>query len=608
MYLKLTNPGQTWVLDIEANGLQPTVIHCVCVKNILTEQEETFLTKEDFDAFLRENEECVFIGHNALSYDIYWLNTLWASGIAYTRVIDTLVLSYLFNPQLEGGHSLDSWGQRLGFAKGGHSDWEKLTEAMLLYCKNDVELTRRVYRALSNKLNSLKFSEKSAEIEHKIRVIIDEQSRHGFWFDRERATDFRNKLLRDQSDLAEQIHNLFPPRRTEVARYTFRRTKDGSPFASYERHLQKHNDVVVDEESGTYACYDLVPFNLGSPKQRVDRLLELGWEPTKFTEKGFPKVDEDALVAFAETSGRKEVNALAEWLVLQGRASMVTTWLENLGDDSRIHGRVNSCGASTRRMTHSAPNTANIPSSHKAKYGKECRSFWGVDPNSNVGKLALVGYDAAGLETAGLCHYLNNSAATDILLRPKPDDIHTANARRLTEALGRPVDREWGAKTCWYAWLYGAYPTKLGSIVKGSAKDGDVVVETFFRNVPGLKGLIDEVQYEFKSNRGRLATIDGGFVICPAVNAALNYRVQSAGAIVMKVASILLDEEAKKLGLTVHKVGDIHDEGQLECLADEADQVGLLAVDCISRAGRELGFRVPLTGDYKVGANWSETH
>lgn len=611
MYLKLTNPGQTWVLDIEANGLTPSVIWCVCLKNIHTEEERTFLTREAFEQFLRDNPDCVFIGHNIISYDAYHLNRLWDAGIAYTSLVDTLVLSYLFNPQLEGGHSLEAWGFRLGFKKGAHTDWEQFSEEMLLYCKNDVELTRRVYRALSNKLNSLKFSEKSAEIEHKIRVIIDEQSRHGFWFDRERATDFRNKLLRDQSDLAEQIHNLFPPRRTEVAKYSFRRTKDGSPFASYERHLQKHHDVVLDEEAGVYTCFDLVPFNLGSPKQRVDRLLELGWEPTKFTEKGFPKVDEDALVAFAEASGRREVAALAEWLVLQGRASMVTTWLENLGDDSRIHGRVNSCGAATRRMTHSAPNTANIPSSHKAKYGKECRAFWGVEPGKG---LRLVGYDAAGLETAGLCHYLNSTAATEILLRPKPDDIHTANAQRLSDALGWAVDREWGAKTGWYAWLYGAYEPKLGNIVGGTKHGmsdkaaGAIVIDTFFRNVPGLKGLIDEVQYEFKSNRGRLATIDGGSVICPAINAALNYRVQSLGAILMKEASIILDTRAKEAGIDFHKVGDIHDEGQLECREDQAEQLGMLAVDSISAAGVSLGLRVPVTGDFKIGKNWSETH
>jgi DNA polymerase-1 len=231
--------------------------------------------------------------------------------------------------------------------------------------------------------------------------------------------------------------------------------------------------------------------------------------------------------------------------------------------------------------------------------------FWGVEPGRG---LCLVGYDAAGLETAGLCHYLNNPEATEALLRDKPNDIHTSNARRLTEALGRPVDREWGAKTSWYAWLYGAYPTKLGSIVKGTPEDGDIVIDTFFRNVPGLKRLIDDIQYEWKSSSGRLVTIDHGYVNCPSVSASLNYKIQSLGAILMKLAAIILDQEGKKARIKFHLVGSIHDEGQIECEKDRAEELGKLAVWSIEEAGRQLKLNVPVTGDFKIGTSWDQTH
>ena len=257
----------------------------------------------------------------------------------------------------------------------------------------------------------LGYSNLSAEIEHEIRIVIDKQQSHGFWFNYERATEFHRYLRGKQSDLAEQIQKLFPPRRTKIEEYRYRRTKDGSPVASYQRHVQEYGPLNIEHfqkpfDGEYYAVYKDVPFNLGSPVQRVERLLEIGWKPDKFTKtksekypEGFPKVDEDALVAFAKESGREEVQALAEWLVIQGRASMLETWFNNLGQDSRIHGKVFTCGATTRRMTHNSPNTANIPSGAKAKYGKECRSFWGVEPGR---ELVLVGYDASGLETAGL--------------------------------------------------------------------------------------------------------------------------------------------------------------------------------------------------------------
>lgn len=487
---------------------------------------------------------------------------------------------------------------------------------MLEYCKNDVELTYKVYLALTKKMLKLGYSELSASIEHRIRIVIDEQQENGFWFDRDRAESFRKHLRDEQSNLTQSIQKLFPPKRTEIARYPFRRKKDGSLTAQYEKHRNKYREVVINDDD-TYSCFDYIPFNIGSPKQRVERLLELGWVPEKFTApskahpKGFPQVDEDNLITFANSCNRPEISAMAEWIVIQGRASMLDTWFNNLGSDSRIHGKVITCGASTRRMTHHSPNTANIPSGAKAKYGKECRSFWGVEPSKG---LVLVGYDAAGLETAGLCHYLNNERATTILLQPKPEDIHSVNAKRLSEALGWPCDREWVAKTDWYAWLYGAYPPKLGAICGASKhgmkeeKAGEIVIDTFFRNVPGLKELISNVQYEWRSQSGRLSCIDGGYVVCPKISAALNYKIQSAGAIVMKLTAILLKEEAKKQGIEFKKVGDIHDEGQLECKREDAMALGELAVASITKAGKILGFRAPLTGDFKIGQSWDQTH
>jgi DNA polymerase I-like protein with 3'-5' exonuclease and polymerase domains len=488
---------------------------------------------------------------------------------------------------------------------------------MVEYCKNDVRLTKKLFLALTEKMLRIGYSELSAEIEHRIAIVIRQQTLNGFYFDKVGALSLLQQLRGQQSELTKDIQKLFPAVSKLVKVGDFKRTKDGGLPAFLKKAWDRYDRVVINEEEEKYYYYSLEPFNIGSPQQRVSRLLEMGWEPQKFTKKGFPQVDEEALVAFSQrlseenNPAAKAVGAIAEWLVLQGRSSMIETWLGNLGDDSRIHGTVMTCGATTRRMTHSAPNTANIPSGAKAKYGHECRSLWTVEPDKG---LVLVGYDAAGLETAGLCHYLNSAQATEILLRPKPEDIHTANSRRLSEALGWDVDREWGAKTSWYAWLYGAYPPKLGSIVGASkrgmkeADAGEIVIDTFFRNVPGLKKLIESIQYEWKSSGGRLATIDGGFVICPSLNAALNYKIQSAGAIVMKLTSILLDEEAHKQDIPFKKVGDIHDEGQLEVRMEDAESLGRLAVNCITKAGIQLDFKVSLSGDFKIGKTWAETH
>lgn len=886
-YLSKENTQDYWGLDIETDSLTPTVIWCCCVRNLETEEEITFFNKEVFNAWVKDVNP-IFIGHNILGFDIPALGRLWGldSSRFLDNSIDTLVLSYLYSPALEipeelvrqnqelgekkGPHGLEAWGFRLKYPKGDYSDWSQLTPEMVEYCRQDVRLTLRVYEALKIKMLKLGYSELSCKIEHDVKVIIEEQISNGCYFDEARAKEFRDFLLRRQADLSESIRGLFPKRREKVAEYTFRRRKDGSPTASYETHRDKYSDVVHIIKDGVewYECYELVPFNLGSPQQRLQRLLELGWEPVTFTPKGNPKVDEDALLAFAEASGRQEVKALAEWLVVTARLSMLAGnpktgslgWL-GYSRNGRIHGKVFSCGAASRRMTHNSPNTANPPSVKKAKYGKEMRSLWGVEPGRG---LCMIGYDAKGLETECFKHWLNSPAANKIL----DGDIHTDNAKALSALIGREVDREWGAKTCvpldtkaltrrgwkhhdeliigeeilgynsetkrkewtklrditryndevfsisnshrefratgnhrwfvrqrkkglnswskinghymedqirttdelnsessiivnapfnetqdktsicswikdqkygidweqrvldmsheerrqflqgflladghmvesdhwawsqnkneiaealilasylvndgqihvaekngynenmytvtlakkghvtcskfkkeslgfqpvwcpttdlgswvmrqgneititgncWYAWMFGCYPPKLMTILKCSKEHAEQIFEELFPNrIPGLKKFIKEIQYEWKSNKGRLGCIDGGMVVCPSQSSALNYKIQPTGAVVMKLSSILIRQTTKDKGVWNRKLLDVHDEGQHEALEKDMyldgettrHPFGDIAVSCITRAGVDLGFNVPLTGSYSVGMDWSQTH
>ena len=76
----------------------------------------------------------------------------------------------------------------------------------------------------------------------------------------------------------------------------------------------------------------------------------------------------------------------------------------------------------------------------------------------------------------------------------------------------------------------------------------------------------------------------------------------------MKQASIFVRQRTIERGLDALKVGDIHDEGQLDCAKRDAQEVGELCVQAIRDAGEELNFRVPLDGDFKIGRNWANTH
>ena len=60
--------------------------------------------------------------------------------------------------------------------------------------------------------------------------------------------------------------------------------------------------------------------------------------------------------------------------------------------------------------------------------------------------------------------------------------------------------------------------------------------------------------------------------------------------------------------IDAQSVANIHDEWQIEVAEEQADFVGQLGVQAIERASEHFNMRCPLTGEYKIGGDWSETH
>lgn len=547
----------------------------------------------------------MLIGHNIVKYDLYWTNHHWKSNIQPTQVIDTLVMSSLYSPNLEGGHSLEAYGERLRYAKGSYSDWSHLTAAMVEYCLQDCRLTIKVYKALVKKLTGVGFSNRSIEIEHLVAPIIGEQQRNGFEFDKEGALNLYLDLRRQQKELEEKVHLVFPAELVLAGEYKYKVTKDGTPFASYLRHKESYPKLKFNRDRTIYRVFKSETFNIGSPAQRLERLKRHGYAPTKLTKAGNPSVDEDSIVEFAKSSGIPEVQMIADWLVLNGRASMIQTWLDNLGLDNRIHGNVFSCGAQSRRMKHSSPNTANIPRTN-AKYGSEVRALWIARPGR-----VLVGVDAASLEGRMFYHHLvkyveDEETRKFVWSQVVDGSPHKNNSKELTKA-GINCSYE-DAKTEYYAFMYGAQDPKLGGILKGDAALGARIRTILGNATPGLAALMDGAQQEWDTMGGLLQTIDGGFVRCPSKRAAVNYKLQPDGAVFMKLALILAHQYLTSTGMDFLFVGNIHDEWQIDTTLEHAEHVGYLCCLAMEEAGKSLGFNVPLAGNYKIGLNWKETH
>ena len=571
-------------LDIETNGLDPDTIWVAVTMQDGVVQEH--YTPESLTSAIAGSFKVV--GHNLLGFDLPVLEKLWNVFVDKARVEDTLIMSRLANPNREGGHSLANWGETLNFPKGDYSDWSCLTPEMVLYCIKDVQVTAKVWERCKGELNLRKFSKGSIDLEHQVQAIITQQIDNGWLIDIRHAMDLLAELKEVKMNLENKVHQKFKPKWVAVKEVTPRFKKDGSlskvglTDAEYEQLLQAHSPKP-------FMRMMLKPFNLGSRKQIGEYLQDFGWKPKQQTPRGQPIVDEAIL---SQVKDIPEAQLIAEYLMVQKRIAQVFSWVNaaDYGTD-RVHGYVNTLGAVTNRMTHNSPNLAQVPASY-SPYGNRCRQCFIARDGYK-----LVGFDASGLELRMLAHYMNDQEYTNEILN---GDIHTAN-----QGLAGLESRD-QAKTFIYALLYGAGDAKLGSVALGGAKLGGELKQRFMSNLPAFANLKDSIAREAAS--GVIEGLDGRKLYIRHEHAALNTLLQSAGAIVMKKALCLLYERATLAGLDYYFVGNIHDEVQAEVRSDQTDDYGRLAVECLEAAGAFYNLNCPLTGEYKVGDSWADTH
>ena len=573
----------TYVLDIETNSLDASIIWCVVLKELNT---DTFVitTSPKQLPLLKIND--TFITHNGIAFDIPILNNLWKTKITVPQVIDTFIMSRLFNPNREGGHSLASWGRKLAFEKIDFNNFESFNKETVEYCIRDVSLTEKVYNHLLQE--GREFSDKSIRLEHNIAYIISQQTKYGFFLDKNKAEDLYAETYQKAKQIEYELQTEFKPKPKFIREVTPKIKKDGS------LSLVGLKDIPDAEESvgGSFSMFKYEPFNLASPKQIIERLNICGWHPTVFTPKGSPKICEQNLETISDNAPLS-AKKLAEWKMLESRWKTVESWLDACHADNRIHGRVFSMGAVTGRMTHADPNMANVVSVDKP-YGKECRECFTV---KNPDKYSLVGMDAKGLELRMLAHYMNDKKYIDIVLHGDP---HVENQK----AAGLP-DRS-SAKTFIYAFLYGAGAEKIGSIINGTSKDGARLRNKFLCNMPSLSKLIDRVAQA--ALRGSVKGLDGRRILIRHQHAALNTLLQGAGAIVCKQWSVYMHHYIKHNKLNARLVNTIHDELQYEVLNTDVEAIMESADKMMQRTGEFLDVRLELNADAKVGKTWADTH
>ena len=428
------------------------------------------------------------------------------------------------------------------------------------------------------------------KLEMAMAQIMAIQEASGFRFDKDAAERVRNSL----NDEVEEIQATIKQRYRWVP---------GKVFTP--KRTDKKNGYV----SGA-PMTKLTEFNPTS-RQHIAWALQnhRGARFTKVTDTGKPKVDEATLSEMRDIAiqqGNEQLHEECEMfiklLTLQKHLGQLSegsnSWFNTIEEDNCIH---HSCTLATQtgRNAHRGPNLGQVVSAPWA------RELFVPHPG-----MVMVGADLEGLELRALGHYLSpfdEGVFADVVIN---GDIHQQNADRVG-CSRRDV------KTITYAFIYGAGDQKLGHSLHPELSDaqkkklGGELRRKFLDAIPGLEPLIEAVKQKVRS-RGRLRGLDGRPIFCRAEHAALNYLLQSAGAILSKRWVVISQELINNSGLTYNidytRCAYVHDEQQLSVVPAEADRVAKLLVEAAPKAGDYYSFRVPITAASSIGDNWAMTH
>jgi DNA polymerase-1 len=548
---------------------------------------------------LKQAKKVVF--HNGMKFDLFAIEKLFKGTLTRDQIVDSLIIARMVNYQ--GRHSLAEIGEALGFPKIHFTDFSKFSDSMANYGAQDVRILQEAWKGKKGKV--IPFGQfytayqQACDLEFQVAYVIAKQEQHGFRFDMDKALKLEGELRQEKMDLERELQVLFPTR-------------------TFERYSEKVVDKITGKPKRLADGVDV--FNPGSRQQIAERLIQkYGWKPRAWTDGGKtakkkPKIDETILdeLPYPEAKAMSRYFALEKMLgqLADGDGAWIKVARQNKHGHWYVYGAVNTLGARTTRMAHFGPNMGQV-----SKKDPRMREVWLPDPGH-----VLVGIDAEGLELRMLAHFLalfDGGKYGEFVHSGKKEDgtdVHSIN-RYAAKLYLRD-----SAKTMIYAHNYGCGDAKLGYIVQDDAKEagqsvpsgsassiGKALRKKLEAGIKGLGKLIGNAKAQH-NKFGWMRGLDGRKISSASAHSALNTLLQGNGSIVMKQAQVWFDREVERRGLDVRYCATVHDEFQVSCAPEIAEEVAEIGKQSITEAGIILGVRCPLVGSADIGNNWKETH
>ena len=613
-----------YVIDIESNNLYPyqTQTWTIRIKRVGVDEwlrlnpfkMDKKEVKRLFLEFIFRYPKPIIIGHNYNGYDgwVLWKDfdlemTVGKDTICGQEVVyfDTLYASQYFLPDRPEGHSLKSWGVRIGDNK---IDYRKLciekgyieksapkgfefslwTPDMDEYCEKDCIVCEKVFLLLYHQLIE-ENTVQAFKLGQKTFYLMAAQSFTGFEFDETEGIELQSKIQRMIQELKSEVEPNLPKRplkKAEEGFYSFPAkpyTKDGEFSSIMRSFITRHNAEILSNEElmingevinieAQKPLIDGLPMNLEDQKELKEYFLQNGWIPSlwnvKKDAKGkairdekrqliktTPKIQENGKICpnLLELNGELP-KKVVRFLSLRNRLGVLNGWLSNtrIKWDGRLS--ASSTGiASTHRQKHTT--VVNVPKAQDdVLLGKEFRSLFTVKNG-----FKLIGVDQAALEARVEGHwtfkYDNGESARELI----EGDIHSKNAKAFFSKETEDFDISSPdfnkddtvfkpfrglSKNGKYAITYGASANKLATTLRKPEKEGKKLFDIFWEANPALKKLKDAIEAFWQSAGGGkwIPAIDGRRLYSRSQHSLTNLLFQSTGAIIVDYSLCLFDQ------------------------------------------------------------------
>ena len=427
--------------------------------------------------------------------------------------------------------------------------------------------------------------EYSAEDEFITKKLYDIQKEKWLW---------ENKVLQEiEIPLIEVLKNM------EITGVKVEKEKLFHIWEFLKEEIKKEEKIV----------YEIVwePFNISSPKQVWEILFEKMWLPSGKKTKTWYSVDVEVLesLSFHYPIAKHILNFRQYSKLL----STYVEWLSKLIDPKtgRIHTSYNQAVAATGRLSSTAPNLQNIPSSSSGPAGEIRKAFvpfWESDK--------ILAFDYSQIEVRLLA--IMSGDENLLWAFQNGVDIHSNTWYFLFAKDELTSDERKIAKAVNFWVIYGISPFGLSKMIGISQADAKIYITKFFERYPKVEQyfqkLIDEcekngfVETIFWRKRYIAGINDKNMIIKKAAQReAMNMPIQGTSADIIKLAMIKVDEFLKKNNLKSQMIMQVHDELVFNAVAEEID---LLQKEIPRIMENIISAEISLKVESGIWENWKE--